>query len=318
MGNKLKLFLAFLATAGTVSGVELVLGDTYIGHSLGRQNPQYYSLELRENPAGSALVFDLTVEPDQECDPDIYISKLHRQPSRRRSQWRCSAFGQDVCIVPAMQTSSGSTFYAAVHSNKECRYRLKTYLASEYELADGLRIADTLMNGESKLYKFFIPADEEVTSADVDLSLAAFNSSSVRMAVVKCTNETQQPKLDSGFNIVPTWLGLSTTVDREDDQEFRNAWYKILVTSAVDTKYALIFHSNKGVKKIKTQVGDLYDIVRARRMTCYEYNISKAEDDIEIVLNAYSGNPDIFVSPAEVPKDRKNSWRYPMEQWTTS
>jgi len=85
----------------------------------------HYSIQVPSNfEAGkNYLIFDVVGTEDAGYDPDIFISnvffsfaiflKTTVNPTISQNEWKCTAYGQDICVVPKEAITPGKTFWAS-------------------------------------------------------------------------------------------------------------------------------------------------------------------------------------------------------------
>lgn len=292
------LFLLFLTLS--LCNQDLLPSVTTSPNSLSANSYAYYTFTVPQAVArnSSHLTFDTVNVGEDPSDPDIYISTESQQPAASSSQWSCATYGQDVCVVPKAHVAGGGKFYVAVHCVRACQYKLTVRLADEKELRDGEGFSGELEASESQIFWFAVGRDDSTNSVGVSLSLDTANTSMVRMFV---SRGDQLPTSKSPVRGVPTWLGLAARVYKSDPLFCTDCRFKVLVTANVQTSYTITFKTSQGVVKVTGDKLDTYEIVRKGERNCYEYNIRTPEETMQVVLNVYSGNSDIFVNPGRVP-----------------
>lgn len=178
-------------------------------------------------------------------------------------------------------------------------------LRPEIELLEGDRFSSTLATSESALFTFHVPSDPTIRSVSITLTLGTLNTTKVRMFVVISNEASVVPSSSNSIRVVPSWLGLSARVYDSDGANLFciGCTFRILVTSEVNTNYILSSHTSKGFTIIKERSIDVYEIIKRDERNCYRYNVKSPEDSLEIYLNAYSGNPNIYANPLTLPSD---------------
>eukprot|EP01022_Parablepharisma_sp_SALTPOND_P035050 TRINITY_DN93_c0_g1_i1.p1 TRINITY_DN93_c0_g1~~TRINITY_DN93_c0_g1_i1.p1 ORF type:complete len:1696 (+),score=117.78 TRINITY_DN93_c0_g1_i1:149-5236(+) len=285
---------------------EITLGTVTDSKTLSDGQAHYYQVTIpSEVPEHSQyLVFDASSPDDELSDPDIYISKSTPYPSISTNDWRCQAYGQDICVIPKETIAPNVTFHATIYCQKKCTYKLNVALRDEVVLDEGNRVSDTLPASESRLYRFTVPPDSNIRSISVTLNVEAQNTSSVRMFVTKVEDETTLPSSDNSIRVLPTWLGLIARAYEDESAWFcTNCSYKVLITTKEDTGYTLTFTTSKLYSKVKKENEEIFDMVRARERNCYQYKMRDLDKDLEIHLTPFSGDPNLYINPGELPLD---------------
>lgn len=235
----------------------------------------------------------------------------------RNSEWKCTAFGQDTCVVPKESIVPSRTFFIstfimvyllAIHCDRACDYKIVLRAEVERELRPEQPAEGQILEYESRLFYFRIPADPALHSIAVDLSLGANTMSKVRMYVVPVRESGTVPSSQSPIRPVPSWQGLSVRVYRDEDSRFfcTNCTYRVLVTSTVDTNYKLSYSAVPRVSVLAEQNVNVFEVVRYNETNCHSYEVQDITSTLEVGLTVFSGNPDIYVNPRALaePLDR--------------
>jgi len=265
----------------------------------------YYSFTVQPNISLNTnhLILNAAAGGDEDSDPDLYISKTSEFPNATNSQWSCTTWGQEICVVPKSAISSGQTFYIAVYCLNKCNFKLSARLSEELEITNDIPISGNLKASESRIFMVRIPDDNEINSFSVIANLGTTNTSMVRLLMRPARTENDFPSTSFSFSGIPVWLGVGLRLYESDPKYFcRNCTFRIILSSAVETTFLISFRAIKGITKIKESWYDTYDLVKGGEKNCYEYNVKDPKETLEISLNTYSGNPDIYVHPREIPK----------------
>eukprot|EP01022_Parablepharisma_sp_SALTPOND_P028385 TRINITY_DN70889_c0_g1_i1.p1 TRINITY_DN70889_c0_g1~~TRINITY_DN70889_c0_g1_i1.p1 ORF type:complete len:1619 (-),score=127.34 TRINITY_DN70889_c0_g1_i1:4134-8990(-) len=190
----------------------------------------------------------------------------------------------------------------AVYCPTKCSYQLRVSLKSEYEIADGERVADRLKEGEDRLYAFKVPSDSSITSISVNLYIGTANSTNVKMFVTPARDPKTVPSSYNSLNVFPSWLGL-TAVAYDGSSDFcRDCIYKILVATKTPTSFVLTYKTNKGVTKLTQKLADVYDSVGIAERNCYQYTLPEdSSKTLSIYLKLYSGFANLYANPKSFP-----------------
>lgn len=180
-------------------------------------------------------------------------------------------------------------------------------LRPEYELKEGEKISYDISASNQMLFSFNIGSDPKISSISVLLNVETTNTSKIRMFVTKQIDNTTVPSSQNTAPVLQTWLGLVSRIYTGNYHFCRNCSFKVLITSEVDTAFTLRYKTNQGVIKIKGDSLDTYEVVQSSERNCYLYNVTNASESIDVYLNVFSGDPNIFVNPITLP-DNTNSF----------
>ena len=296
-----RIFILSLLSLSVFCDEELLPSISTKPNSLNAGDVAYYTFTVPSNIPERTfhLTFDTMNVGEDPSDPDIYISSTNSHPTKQNSQWACTALGQDVCIVPKENVTPDKKFYVTIHCPRVCQYKVTVRLTDEKEIYDGEGLTGDLEASQSQLFKFYVPSDSSTNSISVSLSLGTTNTSMVRMFLSK---GSQLPTTQSYIRGFPSWLGLTARIYQSDLHNFcTDCTYKVMVTTNTPTTYTITFKTNKAITKIKGDRFDTYELVKLNERNCYEYTVQSPEETLQVNLNVYSGNSDIFVHPGNIP-----------------
>ena len=176
--------------------------------------------------------------------------------------------------------------------------------SKEFELKAGERVVGALTKSDSKLFRFYVPNDLDIHSISISLEVGG-NTSMVRMFATIAKTENDQPSSQNSMTVLPSWFGLIARVYEDNSNFFcRDCTYKVLINSNEEMQYTLHYTTSKTVTKIKEEQYQAYDVVSTGDQNCYEFNVKNPAQTMEVYLNAFSGDPDIYVNPLTLPRER--------------
>lgn len=176
--------------------------------------------------------------------------------------------------------------------------------AKEYQLREGKRISAELSKDETKFYSFSVPDDADIHSISVELGIFG-NSNKVRMFATIAKDENTVPDNLNTIPVLPSWFGLSARAYEGNQGEFcRNCKYKVMVSSNEKMSFTLLYHTNKQVVKAKEKYFSTYEIVHYGERNCYQYSVEESDDILEVSINTFNGDPNIYVNPATLPQSK--------------
>ncbi len=181
---------------------------------------------------------------------------------------------------------------------------MHTSLKSELQLHAGESISETLGPSETRLYRLYVPPNKNMRSVSISLTIGAMNISAVRMFVSIDNDGKTLPSSSNTMRVMPTWVGLMAKAYDTDPAWFcQNCTYKALISSKIDTAYTLSFHTSDIAVEIKDETAEIYDTVQAGDRSCYVYRVKSASESLQLNLNPFGGNPDLYVNPRELLQD---------------
>jgi hypothetical protein len=192
---------------------------------------------------------------------------------------------------------------------RECAYTITVKFAEDFELHEGKKITSELGKDETKIYTFFVPDDREINSILIDLGVFG-NTNQVKMYATIIKDENTRPDNMNTISVIPSWFGLSARAYQGNSYEFcRNCWYKVMISSNKEISYTLHYHTSKAVTRIKEKFFASYELVLYGERNCYEYLVDNPEEILEVSVNTFSGDPDIYVNPGTLPT-RKDEFAF--------
>lgn len=300
-----------LLSAGLCQEEELGIDAATSLTKLGDGQMRHYKLVVPNSGTETDQYLVLNVVPpdDEFSDPDIFISEKNSRPTFVNSEWKCQTYGQDICVIPRESIKPGKTFYITVYCQYKCEYTLTALFRRELNLWEGIGSEGKLLPGKSRIYKFRVPKEQNVRSITVNFELDfVHKASSLKMFVTRARDESTVPSAENSVKVTPSWLGLTAKI-YEGDREFcTDCDYKVLLSSSEETDYKLTY----GVDKNYTQVtldNLIFDVAEAAQRNCYRVKLEESGLDVEVFVKPYSGNPDIYVNPGELP-DTLSKFKY--------
>ncbi len=286
---------------------QLTLGTASPAQSLDAGKSYYYSVTVPDNVAtrSAYLIFDVFPVANDDSDPDIYMAETAFPSSG--TQWGCSAYGEDICIIPKESVAPRKTFHATVFCQSACKFQLQVTLKAEYEISDGERVADHLAVDESRLYSFRVGADMNINEFTVSLNLGTVNKTNVQMFVTPTGETNTVPSQSNSILVKPTWIGLAGALSNTSDKFKRDYKYKVLVSSRVATSFVLQYKTNRGVVTIVDSGIDVYDYLGDGGRSCYQYDLADTSDSLVVYMKLYSGYANVYVNPGTIPEDLSRS-----------
>eukprot|EP00826_Nyctotherus_ovalis_P006973 TRINITY_DN11705_c0_g5_i1.p1 TRINITY_DN11705_c0_g5~~TRINITY_DN11705_c0_g5_i1.p1 ORF type:complete len:244 (-),score=81.73 TRINITY_DN11705_c0_g5_i1:28-759(-) len=120
-------------------------------------------------------------------------------------------------------------------------------------------------------------------------------------------DENTVPDNLNTITVLPSWFGLSARAYEGNDREFcRNCEYKVMVSSNEETSFSLIYRTDKQVVKAKEKYFSTYEVVHYGERNCYQYLVEESNDILEISINTFNGDPNIYVNPTTLPQNKND------------
>jgi len=188
---------------------------------------------------------------------------------------------------------------------RDCAYTITVRLAKDFVLYEGRKITSELLKDQTKIYSFFVPDDSDIYSISIDLGVFG-NSNQVKMYATIAKDENTTPDNMNTIPVVPSWFGLSARAYDGNNYEFcRNCWYKVMISSNEEITYTLLYHTSKAITRIRERFFATYELVQYGERNCYEYLVENREDVLEVSINTFSGDPNIYVNPKTLPTTKE-------------
>ena len=288
------LFIVFIGIRG--ESIQLDLNSEIYLQYLDKNETQNYHININATDIKAEYLIVFELNSQDNSDPDIYISKSN-YPSPSEYDWSCSAFGSDVCIIPfAKLFSIGELFsklYATVYCSSQCNYSVKVSAQSSYQLIDGKMIDEDLSKNEFRIYSFYMPNNELITSVKFVLRINEFDHDYLIM-MIHVPTPLGKPLFEK--RPLPTIEGYALRFDKGDGNFCTNCAYKISVQSLENIQYSILVVTSAGIVRLTQENNYIVDIVNLRETNCYIYSLSDLSKNLWVEYNGFSGDVNIDVT----------------------
>ena len=168
----------------------------------------------------------------------------------------------------------------------------------EIIIEDGVSVTVYLYENEEKIFKYFVPDDNDIRHVQIS-SRAQESISKFEMLTVKGNDP---PGTDRRRHSWPAWNnGYVSRFEPGWDWFWVNWNYTSLVRAETPGYYTVTAKHSKVIEEIKT--GEVYDNVFRWRNNWYKYYVKDPYNDFRVKLKVYSGDPDIYVHPKNLPEN---------------
>ena len=242
---------------------------------------EYYTLSIPKNKdieEGSLLVF--TVKESRKgikegdeifSDPDIYISKTKKYPSKmEEAEWYSQRYGNDILTIPPNDLKKGDIFYICMYCQYKCRYELKAYLTKEIPLKFGKFYSFQMLKGESYSYSLYIPKNEKKE----DLNIVANNPNLQNFKIFMSQNS---PSSQNTLQVIPSWAGCFLIPVTKNMKEYCNdCTFHILIQAQDNIEISFNSYFQNTITEI-FQGDPINDAIKKGYKRCYEFDLKNRE-----------------------------------------
>ena len=84
---------------------------------------------------------------------------MERPSSQNTSDFLCSTFGKDICVIPYTSLKDSNQWYVGVRCYKPCNFKLLAQLKTPIEIEDTKEYQLQFGTEDTNLFKMWIPAE---------------------------------------------------------------------------------------------------------------------------------------------------------------
>lgn len=219
----------------------------------------------------------------------------------------CTSFGEDICSINKNEIKAGEEWYVGVtcgangNRDNQCEYDIVLEYVEEMVIEDGVPVTVYLYEDEERIFKFFVPEDQEIRHIQIS-ARGKDVFSKFQLLTVKGNDP---PGTDRRTHAWPAWNnGFVSRFEPGCDCFCVNCNYTAMIQADTAGYYTIIAKTSKVVESIKT--GEIYDNVFRWRNNCYDYYVKDPNMDLRIKMKVYSGDPDLYVHPKILPQYLKD------------
>jgi hypothetical protein len=219
----------------------------------------------------------------------------------------CHHLGDDICTLNRKEVKADEEWYVGVtcgqifSEDKVCSYDIVLEYVEEIILYPGKPITFYLYEDEERIFRYFVPDEKDIKH--VQISARGKDSfSKFQLLTVKGNDP---PGTDRRKHSWPAWNnGYVSRFEPGCDCFCTNCNYTAMVQADTPGYYTIVGKTSSTIEKISGE--ELYDNVFMHRNNCYEYYVSNPDMDMRVKMKVYSGDPDLYIHPKELPANLKD------------
>ena len=182
-----------------------------------------------------------------------------------------------------------------------CEYDIVLEYVQEIVIQDGEPTTIYLYEDEERIFKYFVPDDSEIRHVQIS-ARGKDVFSKFQLLTVKGNDP---PGTDRRRHSWPAWNnGFVSRFEPGCDCFCTNCNYTAMIQADTEGYYTITAKTSKVIETIKN--GEIYDTVFRWRNNCYDFYVSDPKMDLRIKMKVYSGDPDLYINPKELPQNLRD------------
>jgi hypothetical protein len=180
--------------------------------------------------------------------------------------------------------------------DKTCAFDIVVEYVQEIIIQLGEPVTVYLYEDEERIFKLFVPDNPKIRHIQIS-ARGKDVFSKFQLLTVKGNDP---PGTDRRRHSWPCWNnGYVSRFEPGCDCFCTNCNYTAMIQADTEGYYTIRAKTSETVESIKNT--ELYDNVFRWRNNCYDYYVASPIEDLRVKMKVYSGDPDLFIHPKELP-----------------
>jgi len=239
-------------------------------------------------------------------DPDLFVSDTDANPKPNATHytWRSTSFREDAVSIPKENLHIGN-YYASVLAYTNCTFTVLASLARTPTLQDGIPQSGFVPYAASNYYVYNVLSGH----TDITFTLTPVSSGNAYIYISKYSAP------DRANSSTYQWSGMYPTggqqvIIRSNDPNWcDNCIFHIQVWGHEPTNYTLIVSSSVIIEELQEGIPRSAWVDTAQ-YKYFKFTLTYSTADMQIVVTAFSGDPDLYVSTrTQQPSTTNYQWK---------